>query len=214
MMKLKARFLCADASGALVGGAVGGGVGAIFGAVLNSAVAGPAMASTRAISTQVEINAYTTVSEEGIGHLHNQILSEIETENPGIYNQAISYDAMANLIIAKMQKYGYVISETDKNTLLKKAENIVPKTDFDTMDQLSVHYQKVLPEFSNEFSIIKDFVLNVEEISDDKELVKEYSNGYQLIISSSKLPEPKKQELIPCIDVAANSAVLWEVDER
>lgn len=211
--KKLARFLCADASGALIGGSFGGGVGAIFGAIFSSATAGPAMAATKALSTTVEVNAYATASEEGIGYLHNQILSEIEAEHPGIYNQAVSSEVMANLIIAKMQKYGYVISETNKNALIKKAENVMPKTDFDTMEQLSAHYKKVLPEFSNEFNIIQDFVLNVEDISDDTNLVKEYSTGYQLVISSSKLPEPKKLELLPCIDVAANSAVLWEVDE-
>lgn len=212
-LKKLAKFLCADASGALIGGSVGGGVGAIFGAVLNSALAGPAMAAeTRAVLSVVDVNSFVTVSEGGIGYLHNTILSEIEAEHPGIYNENVDANYLASLIVEKMEKYGYYISTSEQTVLINKALSIVPKVEFETIDQLTSHYQQVLPQFSNEMNVIQDFVVNVEDISDDIELVKAYTEGYQKVVAVSNLPEPKKLELKSSLDVAANSAVLWEVD--
>lgn len=107
---------------------------------------------------------------------------------------------------------GYYISTSEQTVLINKALSIVPKVEFETIDQLTSHYQQVLPQFSNEMNVIQDFVVNVEDISDDIELVKAYTEGYQKVVAVSNLPEPKKLELKSSLDVAANSAVLWEVD--
>lgn len=210
--KRLAAVLSADASGALVG-SIGGPCGSIFCAVFFSAVGGPAaeFTETRSVSS-LELNSYATLSDEGIGYLHNTILSEIEAEHPGIYNQSTSYDTMANLIVEKMKKYGYTISTNERNQFVRKAQTIIPQESFDTADALVAHYQKKIPEFSNQIGVVLDFVSNVGEISDETELVRIYNEGYQKIVSESNLPDPQKKTLLPCIDVAANSAILWEVE--
>lgn len=156
-------------------------------------------------------SAPVAVSATGIGYLHNLILTEIEIENPGIYNQGTSLEALGNLIVEKMKKYGYSISESDKRALMNKSDKVVPKQVYTTEDELVSHYRNVLPEFAPEMRVIQNFACNVEAISNDSELVKAYANGFEKVISASSLPESAKADLLPCIEVAANSAVLWEV---
>lgn len=223
--------LAADASGALMGSSFGY-IGAIFGAIFNSAVAGEAIGEQFDATTYTTQDPYSTpgepqittadeipysattsavaVSDTGIGYLHNLILTEIEIEHPGIYEQGSSLENLGNLIVEKMEKYGFSISESDKQMLMDKSDRVVPKQVYSTDDELVSHYTTALPEFASEMHVIQNFACNVEEISNDTELVKAYATGFQEVISASSLPEATKADLLPCIEVAANSAVLWE----
>lgn len=212
-------FVAADATGAYIGGALLGPAGAIGGAVINSALAGSAINESMNMASPstnefIVARPYQITSEKGIGYLHNLIISNIEKENPGIYNQSISAEEMSKLVMNQMKAYNYPISDEDMTQLVNKAKEVLPTTVIESTDELIQHYKNLLPEYSTELNLLGDFIDYIEPIAHDPLLIKEYYNGYkETIYSSPFLRIEQVQRALLGIEVAASSAVLWNIQE-
>lgn len=227
-------FLMADASGALFGSAFGGW-GALFGGIFSSAVAGPVLAQEpllvdspmmddRPIRTYIDtyvepelnsisgINEYQVVTNSGIGYLHNTILSDINTKHPNIFSLQPSTKTMSELVAVEMKERNYSIPESEKQIIINKIESIIPAaTASSTVDPATL-LKSIYPELSNELSVINDFAANAEHLAKNISLLQEYLNGYLQGIENSGLTAEQKEALKASIEVAANSAVLWNVN--
>lgn len=207
----------ADASGALIGSTFGG-LGAGIGAVVNSAIAGPALSENLAKESiseeeKIDINAYVIASEGELGELHNVILSELEAENPDLYNQNLSIEEMTEFVVEKFKEHGYDVSDTDTEGVSNELKVVFDKTDFDSEEEMFAYYQDKMPAYENEIEIIKDFADNVEELGVyDPVFIGEYADGFKSVINESQLPFEKRNVLIKAIDVEANSTVLWRIE--
>lgn len=119
---------------------------------------------------------------------------------------------MAKYITSEMKEYNYTIPVAEQNTLIQKINSSIPndKTEIDT--DIVTHLKTAYPEFTNEFSILEDFIANIERINGNVEFMKTYLDGYLQIIENSNLSESEKDLLISSLEVAANSAVLWIIE--
>lgn len=153
-----------------------------------------------------------TVTTSGIGHMHNVILYNMDKKHSNLYNQQTNYRDMAKYITSEMKEYNYTIPVAEQNTLIQKINSSIPndKTEIDT--DIVTHLKTAYPEFTNEFSILEDFIANIERINGNVEFMKTYLDGYLQIIENSNLSESEKDLLISSLEVAANSAVLWIIE--
>ena len=209
------KVLTADAVGAIVGlrggihGSIVVGVGASIAAAFQSS-------STNSISITDNsfTNSYQFVTNEGVGYLHNVIISEIEKENPGIYARPISEEELCNLLFSKITKYNLSMSKEDIRIAIRQAIQIVPDDNFESTEALMQYYKESIPGYNIEFNILGDFVDHVEPIIDNPKAVKDYYEGYKKTISSNvSLRVETQMNAILAIEVAANSAVLWNIKE-
>lgn len=214
----KSVLFC-DAAGALIG-SVGGGAGALLGAVLFSALGGSCAyvvpnnpQSEMVHNPRVELNEYSTlncIDLDSIGYLHNVILSEISEENEGVFEQNLSVGEWSDLVLSKMEKYGYYVFPIDKSRIVNDATVMQPTNDIIQSESATIAYfQKMKPELSNELDIINNYTFNANMITDDAEL-SEYTEGYLHILSRADLPKKDLDVMSSSIIVAGNSAVLWK----
>lgn len=164
------------------------------------------------IQSYSEINSNVTVTNSGIGYLHNTILTNINQKHPHIYQQSSDYGTMAQYIVTEMKEYDYKISETEKNILIEKVNSSIPQGYADPNVELIALLKNAYPEFSEELSVLDNFSTNIQSLTNDIELVKKYLDGYLQTIQNSNLTESQKEILKSSIEVAANSAVLWVVN--
>ena len=111
-----------------------------------------------------------------------------------------------------MKEYNLTISETEQSILIHKVNSTIPKDDVDPNIELIILLKNAYPEFSDELSVLDDFATNVGSLTDSKELVKKYLEGYLQVIENSNLTDSQKEILKSGLEVAANSAVLWVVE--
>lgn len=161
----------------------------------------------------VNSNMYATSS--GVGYLHNCVLADLEQDNPGIYNTKTGLSSLASLISDEMLKYGYDISDEERNICLQKIQFLLnDSAELNEEDDLILLFKRHFPEYSSELTVLNDFVVNVESLVGSSEDIISYLTGYIQIILQSNLPSAEKQLLQNSIEIAANSAVLWNVEEK
>ncbi|RGN32012.1 hypothetical protein [Bacteroides oleiciplenus] len=158
------------------------------------------------------INSNVTVTNSGIGYLHNTILSKINQKHPDVYKQSVSSETMAKYIVTEMKEYNLTISETEQSILIHKVNSTIPKDDVDPNIELIILLKNAYPGFSDELSVLDDFATNVGSLTNSTELVKKYLEGYLQVIENSNLTDSQKEILKSGLEVAANSAVLWVVE--
>ncbi len=161
----------------------------------------------------VYIRPYVTVTTDGAGYLHNMIISKIDENYPDVLKNIGSTDLIAGYIADEMEsEYGYTISDSTKEMLIQKVDS-VNNVDIDwEYDYMVARVNSLLPEYENELAVIEDFVENVEPMGGRVVNVQNYLSGYLQIINNSNLTDEQKQTLRMCIEIAANSAVLWVVE--
>jgi len=164
----------------------------------------------------IEVHCYNYATDSGYGYLHNRILSDIETENPGIYVQSNDNSAMVgSLISTVMKRYDYNVSPSDKVACEIKWNEILQECRSGMSEnELVVCLKKFMPDYEYDISIINDFAANIEVLVDNPNELKNYLNGYLQIISNSALNQSQKDILSQSIEIAANSALLWSVVEK
>lgn len=160
-------------------------------------------------SNHTTVNCYATVTFSGIGYQHNLILSEIAVAHPNIYNEMKSSEEMSDLIVKEMNKSNQNIPEAEKNILIQKINSIILEYKTDSTTDIITLLKNAYPEYSNEFSIVDDFTINIMDLTDNIELMKSYLEGYLQVIESSNLTSSQKEVLKSSLEVAANSAVFW-----
>ena len=216
----KAVLFC-DASGAALGGIVGGGGGALIGGILFSACAGSCayVVPRPPLSDQMEMAIVTEVpclslKDDSVGFLHNSIISEIAEENEGVFEDNLTTEEWMNLIFPKAEKYGCSVSESDKNTIISKMNEMPLSSELVQNDEQLVEYYKMkMPERAQQLDIIKTYVSTASQIM-CKDDLQEYTEGCTRIISETQLPVEEQKALASSVIVAENSALLWvESDE-
>ena len=158
------------------------------------------------------IRPYVTVTPIGTGYLHNMILSKIDEKHPNILECIESADLIAEYVVDEMAcGYGYDLPNSTKDLLIQKVDSM-NMVDVDWgYDDIVTYVASLAPEYRNEFAIIEDFVANVEPLGGRVANIQGYLAGYLQIVNASNLTDEQKQILTTCIEVAANSAVLWVV---
>lgn len=208
--------LFSDASGAALGSFLGGG-GALVGGILFSACAGSCaytVPSPQPDQTMVIDVPCLSLKDDSIGYLHNLIIREIAEENEDVFENDLTTEEWMNLIIPKAEKYGCSVSESDKNTIISKMNEMPLSSELVQNDEQLVEYYKMkMPEHAQQLDIIKTYVSTASQIM-CKDDLQEYTEGCTRIISETQLPVEEQKALASSVIVAENSALLWvESDE-
>ena len=171
------------------------------------------------LSDQMEMAIVTEVpclslKDDSVGFLHNSIISEIAEENEGVFEDNLTTEEWMNLIIPKAEKYGCSVSESDKNTIISKMNEMPLSSELVQNDEQLVEYYKMkMPERAQQLDIIKTYVSTASQIM-CKDDLQEYTEGCTRIISETQLPVEEQKALASSVIVAENSALLWvESDE-
>jgi hypothetical protein len=209
------RVVAADALGALVGmrggpqGMIVLGAGASLAAVFNQSA-----------TMEPEITRYTPPSsllepvEGNIGKMHNALIIEVLTEHPNLLNGEKDKDTeeLFELVYNKMQEFGYTLTNNEKIQAVNDIRKITPIGEF-TESELIQLYKEALPEYAEDVEIVFDYIANAVQMSEEKEILKTYTDGYVKVVQDSGLSITDKKAITQSIDVAAHSANLWVVPE-
>lgn len=159
------------------------------------------------------MSSETSFHIDSIGYLHNIILNELEEENPGGGKQNLSSTELMNLLIPKMEKYGYVLTEDEKVQIINDAITTAPTIDaMVSPETVILHYKKVVPKYIDKLEILEIYAIGVSELPENT--IPKYTNGYAKIIIDSDLPEQEKEVLVGSVLVGGNSAILWNIEEE
>lgn len=206
-----------DCCGAVAGGRYGGFIGMLVGAVVGSATVAylfdrPMYAATEKYgSFTIQANAFSPQYEgiENIGYLHNEILSEIEMENPAIFEKTTSYDELLTAISNKMKERNLLLSSEQNIKILNEISAIIPNKDVLIDNETFIsHVSSVRPQYAQQCEVIKRYVATAEVLP--KENVKEYTEGYVRVVERSDLSIEEQQVLISSVVVGGNSTLLWK----
>lgn len=212
-LKKLLKVIGADAIGAAVG-LIGGPEGSLVLGIGASIGAAASSSTNSIIPTESLTRSERFITTEGVGYMHNLIISNIEKENPGIYNQPLSNEKIAELLSHKFKNMNIPISDEVIKTNLSQVTQITPHSEFESIEELMQYYQSILPEHSSVVNVLEDFIEHIDPIIDNTEAIKSYYEGYkETIKTSTSILYQDMEKMLVAIDVAANSAVLWNIQE-
>ena len=133
--------------------------------------------------------------------MHNEILSEIELENPTIFEKTTSYDELLTAISNKMEERNLLLSSEQKIEV--QNENVL----LDNETFIS-HVSSVRPQYAQQCEVIERYVTTAEVLPEEN--IKEYTEGYVRVVERSDLSIEEQQVLISSVVVGGNSTLLWE----
>ncbi len=161
---------------------------------------------------EISVNHYVVVTNQGVGYLHNQILSKIDEDTPNIFNSHVSINSMTETIIDEMEDYNYTVPQSLKTSIINETNLVFENIDEVKNGDVTTYFQTLFPEDANDLDIIDDFVDSVTLLTNMAD-IQSYLSGYLQTIQNSNLTNEEKEKLTIAIEVAANSSVLWEVQE-
>lgn len=210
-------IVCGDCCGAVAGGKYGGFIGMLLGAVVGSATVAYLLerqsytATEKCESFTVQAYAFCPQYEglDSIGYLHNEILSEIEMENPAIFEKTTSYDELLTAISNKMEERNLLLSSEQKIEVQNEISAIVPNENVLLDNETFIsHVSSVRPQYAQQCEVIERYVTTAEVLPEEN--IKEYTEGYVRVVERSDLSIEEQQVLISSVVVGGNSTLLWE----
>lgn len=209
-------IVCGDCCGAVAGGKYGGFIGMLLGALAGSATVAYLLEHQRSTAT-IECESFVVQDcavcpqyegLDSIGYLHNEILSEIELENPAIFEKTTSYDELLIVISKKMEERNLQLSNEQKIGIHNEISAMMPNEDVLLDNETFVsHINSVRPQYAQQCEVIERYVGTAEILP--KENIKEYTEGYIRVVEQSDLNIEEQQVLISSVVVGGNSTLLW-----
>lgn len=209
-------IVCGDCCGAVAGGKYGGFIGMLLGAIVGSATVAYLIehrsytATAKCESFVVQDYAFCTQYEglDSIGYLHNEILSEIELENPAIFEKTTSYDELLKTISDKMEERNLQLSNEQKTGIYNEISIIMPNENVLLDNEIFIsHINSVRPQYAQQCEVIERYVATAEILPEEN--IKEYTEGYIRVVEQSDLNINEQQILISSVVVGGNSTLLW-----
>ena len=147
-----------------------------------------------------------------VGCLHNEIICDIYAEETNV--RELNSDEILQLTINKSSGYyddALSVAELeDIKTKVSVATNSLKDM---TCENPYAVLENVMPQYANEFSIIKEYCENVANLCHDKALLSAYLKDFINTVQNSSVNQSSKDMLKAAACVGGNSSILWQIEE-
>lgn len=148
-----------------------------------------------------------------VGCLHNEIIYNIYAEGTDV--RELDSDEILQLTINKSSGYyddALSVAElTDIKANVSVATNSLK--DMNCENPFAV-IENAMPQYANEFSIIKEYCENAANLCHDKVVLSAYLKDFINIVQNSNVSQSSKDMLKAAVCVGGNSSILWQIQER
>ena len=148
-----------------------------------------------------------------VGCLHNEIICNIYAEETDV--RELNSDEILQLTINKSSGYyDDALSVAELSDI--KAEVSVATNSLKDMNCENPYavLENTMPQYANEFSIIKEYCDNVAGLCHDKALLSAYLEDFINIVQNSAVSQSSKDMLKAAACVGGNSSILWQIKDR
>ncbi|MDR0680691.1 MAG: hypothetical protein LBG15_02395 [Dysgonamonadaceae bacterium] len=211
-------FCLRDAIGAAVGGISGGGVvGAV---ILGAAMSLSTVAESNYISPNLANPPTAILGKEfsaidSIGYYHNIIIAKLYNKHgDSLFAKDIS--TLATLVANEVSALRISTTGQSANTFvnslkstgqLKELGSIAKYSESLEYTEIINQVQSKFPQLKSELNVIKIYYDNISSLSDNA--TKEYSTGFNKIVSESEISSSSISAIKSSVSVAVNSQLLW-----
>lgn len=146
-----------------------------------------------------------------VGGLHNKIICDIYEESAV---RELNSDELLQLVADNSSGYYDAMLSVMELTNIKTQVSIVANNLCDTnCEDPYINLGNAMPQYVNEFSIIKEYCEKIAGLCYDKALLMAYLEEFVNIIQNSDVSQTSKNMLKAAACVGANSCVLWQAGE-